>query len=89
MYLDILGYRLLQEHAIDGMERGKYDFVSGIPCTQSMQCLIHYNLWQFCSQSSDSTKSLNLPISYRLLKAVVDYIYTDETPDIHGKEVTV
>ena len=37
------------------------------------------------SQSSDSTKSLKLPVDYSVLKAVVDYIYTDEAPDGLGE----
>ena len=37
------------------------------------------------SQSSDKTKSLKLPVDYSVLKAVVDYIYTDEAPDGLGE----
>ena len=37
------------------------------------------------SQSSDSTKSLKLPVDNAVLKAVVDYIYTDEAPDGLGE----
>ena len=37
------------------------------------------------SQSSDSTKSLKLPVDCSVLKAVVDYIYTDEAPDGLGE----
>lgn len=37
------------------------------------------------SQSSDRTKSLKLPVDYSVLKAIVDYIYTDEAPDGLGE----
>ena len=44
----------------------------------------HLLLLFFLLQSSDNSKSLSLPVRYKVLKAVIEYIYTDECPALIG-----
>ena len=40
-------------------------------------------------QSSDTVRSLSLPVSEAVLRAVLEFIYTDECPAVNGNSLHV
>ena len=65
--------RVFSSHAVDGMERSELKKHVVRSRGAGSACVLSTFL-----QSSDDLTSLSMPVGYKVLKSVIDFIYTDE-----------